>query len=422
MHKLSLGALVAAGLLAGGLTSGSALAADLGGDCCADLEERVAELEATTARKGNRKVSLTVSGWVGQQVMFWDDGVESNTYVHDLGTTLGSHFKFTGQAQITSDWSAGYVLHIEAISSDSLTISQDVDNGPAALTGKAADTQLLQSYWFLKSERLGKLSVGQQSQASDNAAILVDGSGSLVPANWVAFDVNSFFIRDGAGNLTDVTWGAAGPCAGMGGAWGDCNGLTRNSVRYDTPVFGGFSASASWGEDDFWDVAVRYAGEFSGIKIAATAAYNEVTDGDMGALDNETLKYFQAGLYLQHMPTGLFVLGNYGFLDSDLVSDESETWYVKGGWRTRFNSLGHTVFYGEYLNNQADGTTFVADPGFGGIPNSSELDVWGLGVVQEIDAAAMSLWVKYRHLEYDDNSGLAYKEFDYVGAGALISF
>ena len=36
-------------------------AADLGGDCCADLEERIAELEATTARKGNRKVKLEVS-------------------------------------------------------------------------------------------------------------------------------------------------------------------------------------------------------------------------------------------------------------------------------------------------------------------------------------------------------------------------
>lgn len=41
-----------------------AAAADLGGDCYADLEERVAELEATTARKGNRKVSLEVSGQV----------------------------------------------------------------------------------------------------------------------------------------------------------------------------------------------------------------------------------------------------------------------------------------------------------------------------------------------------------------------
>ncbi len=55
MKKYSLSALVAAGLLAGGLAT-SANAADLGGNCCADLEERVAELEATTARKGNRKV------------------------------------------------------------------------------------------------------------------------------------------------------------------------------------------------------------------------------------------------------------------------------------------------------------------------------------------------------------------------------
>ncbi len=40
------------------------MAADLGGNCCSDLEERVAELEATTARKGNRRVSLEVSGHV----------------------------------------------------------------------------------------------------------------------------------------------------------------------------------------------------------------------------------------------------------------------------------------------------------------------------------------------------------------------
>ena len=79
MKKLSLGALVAAGLLLGGLTAGSASAADLGGNCCADLEERIAELEATTARKGNRKVSLTISGWVGEQVMWWDDGSVKRT-------------------------------------------------------------------------------------------------------------------------------------------------------------------------------------------------------------------------------------------------------------------------------------------------------------------------------------------------------
>ena len=123
MTKFRVGALVAAGVLAGGFAT-SASAADLGGNCCADLEERIAELEATTARKGNRKVSLTVSGWIGQQVMWWDDGRETNTYVTDLGSTLASHVKFTGQATILPGWYAGYVLHLEATGSDSLTTAR----------------------------------------------------------------------------------------------------------------------------------------------------------------------------------------------------------------------------------------------------------------------------------------------------------
>jgi len=52
-----------------GLGAGSARAADLGGNCCADLEERIAELEATTARKGNRKMSLTITGQVNRSVL-----------------------------------------------------------------------------------------------------------------------------------------------------------------------------------------------------------------------------------------------------------------------------------------------------------------------------------------------------------------
>lgn len=47
--------LITAGVaLAALATASSAQAADFGGDCCADLEERIAELEATAARKGNR--------------------------------------------------------------------------------------------------------------------------------------------------------------------------------------------------------------------------------------------------------------------------------------------------------------------------------------------------------------------------------
>ncbi len=115
-----------------------AAAADLGGNCCADLEERIAELESTTARKGNRKVSLTISGWIAEQIVNWDDGVESNTYITGLGTAFASNVNFTGKAQINKDWSAGYVLHIEAIGSDVYTTNANTPSGGAALVGRSA--------------------------------------------------------------------------------------------------------------------------------------------------------------------------------------------------------------------------------------------------------------------------------------------
>ena len=409
MKKTSLCALAAAGLLAGGLSVTSASAADLGGNCCADLEERIAELEATTARKGNRKVSLTVSGWVSQNITWWDNDNGSDTYVHDSGSTLGSNVKFTGQASIVPGWSAGYVLHMELMGSDSLTMSEATASGPALYTGTANSVQTLQSYWFIKSEALGKVSVGLQSSASDNAAILVDGSGSLVPANWVAFDYNSF-----GGGL------GAASCGAMGGAVGDCMGLTQNAVRYDTPTFAGFSASASWGADDFWDVALRYAGEFAGFKLAAAVAYTEVDDPNfnpLGVFNNTGFDldadYFQAGLYLQHIGTGLFGLANYGNYEDNVSGVENETWYFKAGLRQRWTPLGHTVLYGEYM--------FVDDAYENG---DGDFDLWGVGLVQEIDNAAMSLWVKYRDIEANDGSvgDLTTTDHRLFQFGGLINF
>jgi predicted porin len=265
--------------------------------------------------------------------------------------------------------------------------------------------------------------VGRQSQASDNTAILVDGSGSLVPANWVAFDVNSFAIRDSAG-APIRNWGNVGLCTG-GGAWGDCNGVTQNVVRYDTPTFAGFSASASWGEDDMWDVALRFAGEHHGFKVAAAVAYNEITGGGFPntiastTLGDPETQYFQAGAYIQHVATGLFLYGAYGHNELDAgagLDFEADTYYIKPGIRGKWNHLGATVLYGEYLNVEEDGrgNLFVG-------AGDGDVDMWGLGIVQEIDAAAMSLWISYRHLSYDE-VGVNAEDFDYVKAGALINF
>jgi hypothetical protein len=55
---------------------------------------------------------------------------------------------------------------------------------------------------------------------------------------------------------------------------------------------------------------------------------------------------------------------------------------------------------------------------------SSELFRWGFGAVQEVDVAAMSLWVKFRQQEVSvAGGGLGgIEDFRYVSTGALINF
>ena len=429
MKRHSLSALVAAGLLAGGLSTTSASAADLGGNCCADLEERIAELEATVARKGNRKVSLTISGWVGEQVMWWDSGDEQNTYVTGLGTTLSSHFKFAGEAQIRAGLTAGYLLHVEVGTADPLAgVDQNTDEGLGTM-------RAFQSYWYLKDDKLGKVSVGLLSPASDNTAILVDGSGSLVPANWVLFDNQNFFLSRG-GVQQGARWGSVVACqaANGGGVAGDCGGFAApgNYVRYDSPTFAGFSMSADWGEDDAWDVAARYAGEFNGVKVAVAASYFEQNDTNPANARGIASSYWQIGAYAQHVPTGLFIYGAYGSDDTDAVGvTTGDTWYLKAGIRQRWSALGHTVLYGEYgtKDDMFVDSAALRTAGLGGAGAAvigSDMNQWGLGIVQEIDAAAMSIWLSYRNFDAEitqaGNINTSFDEFHVVKFGALINF
>lgn len=472
MKKAIIGAFASIGMLAGAAAVAPAQAADLGGDCCADLEERIAELEATTVRKGNRKVSLTLTGFVAQQVLFWDDGEESNVYITDTGSvTIGTNFTLLGEAQINSDWSAGFAIRVELNNNDSLLVDQGApgtvlgalnlssgDDTNAAqcavstgLNDNVGQLCIERAYWFVKSKTYGQVSVGTQSSAADNAAVLVDGSGSLVQANYVLYDVNGFTTRSN-GALNGFVWGHLANCAaldGQGGAFGDCDGIPYNAVKYDSPTFGGFSFSASWGEDDVWAIAARYAGQLGDFKVSVAAAYHESSDEtqlvnirrdgiglDIGATARANggldVGFFQVGAFVMHTPTGLFLYGAYATENNDTTavagggqnSLEGEHYYIKGGINTKINPLGNTVFYAEYNNKQDSLLSLLQAAGATG----SEYELFGIGVVQNIDAAAMSMWLSYRHYDAEvDGLGaggttLDVDDFDLVKFGALIAF
>jgi porin-like protein len=316
------------------LPSGVASAADLGGDCCADLEQRVAELEATTVRKSG-PVSVTISGYTAKQVFSWDDGVESNTYISDIGPTQATHFKIGGQAKLVPGWTAGFLFRIQELRDSTMGLSQNDDNDDLGV-----NTQM--SYWFLASEDYGKVAIGKQALASKSVAMFTDLSGTQLIANYVLFDGPGFFLRQ-HGELLRLKWGDIGYCYSQARPWGgDCDGIVMNGVRYDSPVFGGFSWSASFGQDDDEEVALRFNREMGGFKIALGAGYSVNTDEVVQSFisRHKDSGFFQAGFYVEHLASGLFLHADYGEEDnhgtlilSGIAEPDSHQWYVKGGIR-----------------------------------------------------------------------------------------
>ena len=411
--RANLALVLSAGLFAGGVP---AYAADLGSDGVADLEERVAELEATTARKGNRKVSLTISGWVNQAVQWWDDGAESNTYVTTNGSDP-SRFRFVGKAKIDNDWSAGYILEIGVASAAQSSNTAD------ALA--ASSFTLRHSAWFLESKKLGKVTVGQTSAVNDGITELSLAKTVLVDKPITIFTPNgAVSLRNSAGGSVGATWTdlTFGQSTGVG------EGDRYNLVRYDSPEFGGFVASANWGEDDFWAVALKYAGEFQGFKLAAGISYGEITDatqkfGGSTAAGNDRGTTLGGSASVLHTGTGLFVTFAYGEteLAQKVVGAGNDrnysNWNIQAGIQRKWNPLGNTTLYGEYYQGdfgQAKSNAAI---------KSSDVDVWGLAAVQSIDAASLDLYVAYRHYSADlKGVAIDVEDYDTVFSGAKISF
>lgn len=424
-----------------------AAGADLGGNCCADLEERIAELEATTARKGNRKVSLTVSGWVNEAVFAWDDGSERNVYI-GTNSLEQSRFRFNGEAQIAPGYSAGYTLEIGTNSHasnkwDQKSPSSSSDNSMAVRKS---------NLWF-KSKDLGKATIGMDGTALYHLLDDADAvnTRNVTDAQAAAVAQGAFFLRSGGAQVgggsglrwSDILRGVDNGTAGQDGR--------RNVVRYDSPAIAGFVLTASWGEDDIWGTALTYTNTVGDFKLLGKVGYGRNSDETISACSKSTsvggtvsggqdCELFGAAATVIHVPTGLYVYGGYGQNHDNTEAkiagaDATDSlWYIQGGIERKWISLGKTTVFGEYRHDDGGSNVGVATTGSASTTNflrSSNLNFWGAGVVQNIEPAAMDLYVMYRHAEGDVTNintatstltNTSLDGFDMVMMGAMMKF
>ena len=460
-------------LLGTALTFGSASAADFSGDCCADLEERVAELEATTVRKGNKKVTVTISGWVTKSVNWWDDGDIQSVVVGGKGEETQSHFSVTGSATIAPGWTGGYTIDIEAPGASFGFFANQFDETIPDLGG--IRTHL--SYMWLSSDKWGTLNWGYLHQATDNLTLLIDLSGTVIESNAVFMEGNAFFLRPtgaagGLGGLVPRSWASFTFCnmSSVGGG-ADCNAIPAAGVKYQSPTFGGFTVLGGYYTDEvnprvkISDVALKYDGDLGNFKVSAAAGYTHAKGEGVVQRNNDL---YQTGASVMHMPTGLWFYGAWwqeqigGRGNTPFgVSSSAQTgnvFFTKAGIKRNWNSLGATVLWGEYglyedqFSGLANTNVCAVGGGFngGGGPvagaptgvapicaanptvfvTGSEATRFGLGGVQEIDSAAMHLYARWVHAEIDVNlvNGLGarvnqgFEDWDLIQAGGIIFF
>jgi Gram-negative porin len=407
----------------------SAAAADLGGNCCADLEERIAELEATTARKGNRKMSLTISGQVTRSILYWNDGGDSATYAGLDNHAQSTRFVFSGTAKVRPDLTAGFEFMTEiGFGGRTSGANQLSPDGNTTTTQWSGDSLLAvrTANWWLEDKTLGRVTVGRINLGGPVATIDLGGISTVAHFS-PGLVGGSFLYRDTAGALS-----AASMASLIGPTYG---GDRIEGIRYDSPSLHGFLFQASWGEDEVWSASLRYAGEFSGFRFAAGIGYQHA---DFGQLDggyatqpgapNPGLSYtsqatlnaraeneWSGSLALMHTASGLFAQGHIAH--SEFYSGgDAGIWLVQGGITKNWFGLGNTSVYGEYGKSHDFNSAAAAI-------NTSDVKFFGLGAVQQIDAAAMELYLGWRRFDADTSTvAIGVQELDIVHGGARVRF
>ena len=398
-------------------------AADLAGGCCADLEERVAELEATTARKGNRVVSLQVYGQVNKALLFWDDGVDSDAYVVDNDYS-GSRVGFTGKAAMKPGWTAGFLIELDIQDAASDKVSNGTLNAGTETFDDPADEILIRySNVYIESERLGRVTLGQGSTAADGANEVVLGNsmrnsdlqhGSDMEVRFsLTGDLSTFRLDEIASNLDS----------------------TRDDViRYDSPSVYGFILSASWGDDDYADIALRFKKEWNSVRIAAAVAYQSDGTGDSNLVydrsNNGDAEVLSGSISLMHIPTGLYgalAAGNVEVDDIDGAGFDGDAsfWYLQLGLERKWLPYGSTTIYGEY--GVYDDALTIIEGGAGATDIAgSEAERWGLGIVQKFDSAALELYAQATFWSFEavQNNGVAlgFEDLSTIMVGSRIKF
>ena len=201
-------------------------------------------------------IDFSISGQVNRAALYGDDGESAKWFFVDNDNS-STRFRFRGSNDFENGWKVGFLWEVEMQSNASNKVSIENDED-------TTDVNFNERHMDIWIEKWGTLRLGQGDTAS-NGTSEVDLSGTAVAAYSSVADVGgNFEFRDGDKKL-GIT---------VSDSRDNFDGLSRKDrIRYDTPSWAGFFASGSVEQQNQFDFAARYAGDFGWARFAAAAGY-----------------------------------------------------------------------------------------------------------------------------------------------------
>jgi hypothetical protein len=368
--------------------------------------------------QGATPFPFMVYGEINRMALSWDDGAQKATRIVD-NYSAPSIFGARGATEIARGWTTGFHVEAGLLQARSIAVSQDLPGGE-----KGWEPDLRYLDWFIRSNRYGTLTVGHTSTATDGI-VLNDFSGTNAAASAnIAMIGGDLMLR----SADDLDLGTSGSLITrtsigdfVGGATIDT--LRRNVVHYQTPDIKGFQFDVA-AREKFWDASVSYHVDLPTWRFRAGVGYVRDTEGtreDLGFKKDR--REWKGSASLLHTPTGLFLTtafvnrqfrGNdssnqatFGENTVDVFGDvipgthrpDLRYGYLKTGLRKQFTALGDTKFYAETAIAK-NGLTGLREGG-PALVTASQLNLVGAGVMQDLDAYNMQVYLGYRHYSFN---------------------
>jgi hypothetical protein len=352
------------------------------------LEKRIKALEKAGGMyvtKSKKTMKLVVNGHVNRAIVLTDNGTESG-FQHVTSNFSRTRVRWIGTGKINDDLSVKTNIELGNQSSvgtnQNLGDNGDVDGsdrdqvagGANTDNGSALDERHIE--FQITSKSLGKIYMGQGISGSESTS-----ESDLSGTGIISLNGNAGLIGSGE------TWQVNGAGAGfgtVGQANTNLDGLgRRDRIRYDTPKFGGFQVTTSYGNEDAHDIALRYGGSMGGVKVkgaigyASTEAINgrETVSGSLSVLMN-----------------GISLTVGASSRDDDRFGGadaETEWRYAKIGYKFKGMGTGQTRLFADISQNESTRVT------------TDESEYWGFGVVQVVEPLGAELYGVYHNFSYD---------------------